>query len=435
MGFSGNMLNSKITVWRWISLATGLATIVAIATSSVLVAQAATLSEQFETGAKASYAAANVTLSTGVWNLNEALIGGSTSDRYLGTQSARVRNSGRITMQFDRTTGAGVVTIAHAKFGSDANTSWQFWCSTNRGSTWTQIGATIITSSTTLQTATFTPNIAGQVRCEVRKTDGTTNRTNIDNIQIGDYGTTATTLPAGTGPFFDTVNNPVSGLAFPAGTPTDVTPVPPTLSAFDQAVLNLCGAPGKVVTRSEFQTLMANNPATLANIKTRMGVSSAVSDATFLNNLTDIWFNVSGFNHVLCGEPVSGGSIGGLHFAGRYLQLQNQGLAGRLNNNTAREEVVPGAIYTIGAKVIVNGGTSQSTIKGFGYTLNAEDLLALGGYIYTRNPNTTSTNIACRANTNDGGFSFTSIFVARSGGIRTFYPDATPSTADPVCNP
>lgn len=143
--------------------------------------------ENFETGTKTAYAAANVTLTTGVWNLNDALLGNSASDVKNGTQSARVRNSGKLTMQFDRSTGASTVTILHAKYGGDASSTWQLWYSTNGGSTYTQTGATITTSSTTLQTASFTVNVAGTIRFEIRKTDGSANRINFDDISINDY--------------------------------------------------------------------------------------------------------------------------------------------------------------------------------------------------------------------------------------------------------
>jgi hypothetical protein len=145
--------------------------------------------ENFETGAKTAYTAADVTLGTGLWNLNDALLGNSTSDRKNGTQSARVRNSGKLTMKFNRTAGAGTVTIAHAKYGTDASSTWQLWYSTNSGSTYTQTGAAVTTSSTALQTASFTVNISGAIRFEIRKTDGTTNRINFDDIAIADFGT------------------------------------------------------------------------------------------------------------------------------------------------------------------------------------------------------------------------------------------------------
>ena len=143
--------------------------------------------EGFETGSKTAYAAADVTLGTGVWNMNDALIGTSTSDIKNGTASARVRNSGTITMTFNITTGASTVTIKHAKYGSDASSTWQLWYSINSGSTWTQTGSTITTSATTLQTASFTVNISGTIRFDIRKTDGSANRINFDDISVSDY--------------------------------------------------------------------------------------------------------------------------------------------------------------------------------------------------------------------------------------------------------
>ena len=146
-----------------------------------------TVSEDFEAGTKTSYAAADVTFGSGVWNLNDALVGTSSSDRKNGAKSVRTRNSGKITMKFNRTDGAGVVSVKHAKYGSDANSTWQLWYSTNSGSSWTQTGSTITTSSTTLSTASFTVNVAGTIRFEIRKTDGTTNRVNFDDFVINDY--------------------------------------------------------------------------------------------------------------------------------------------------------------------------------------------------------------------------------------------------------
>lgn len=146
-----------------------------------------TVSEGFETGSKTSYAAANVTLGSGVWNLNEALIGNTTSDRKSGVASARVRNSGKVSMTFNRTDGISTVSVKHAKYGTDANTTWELWYSINSGSTWTKSGSTVTSSSTTLATATFTINVTGTIRLEIRKTDGTTNRVNIDDIIINDY--------------------------------------------------------------------------------------------------------------------------------------------------------------------------------------------------------------------------------------------------------
>ncbi|MCI1188044.1 hydrolase [Hymenobacter sp. DH14] len=143
--------------------------------------------EGFETGTKTAYTTGSVTLGSGSWTLNDALIGNTTADAKTGSWSARVRNSGSLSMNFDLTGGAGVVTVAHAKYGTDAASTWELWASANSGSSYAKVGSTITSSSTSLSTASFTVNIAGNVRLQVRKTDGSTNRINIDNITVESY--------------------------------------------------------------------------------------------------------------------------------------------------------------------------------------------------------------------------------------------------------
>jgi endonuclease G, mitochondrial len=149
---------------------------------------ALTTSETFEAGSKTAYAAGNVTLSSGVWALNDALIGTTTSDVKAGAKAGRIRNSGTIEMTFDRSTGAGTVTVSHAAFGTDSNGSWGLFSSTNQGATWTQEGAAVTTAGHTLATASFAVNRTGAVRLQIRKLDGGANRINIDDISIGDPG-------------------------------------------------------------------------------------------------------------------------------------------------------------------------------------------------------------------------------------------------------
>jgi len=148
---------------------------------------AVTLSEGFETGSKTGFAAADVTLGSGVWNLSDTLIGTLSTDVKTGTKSARIRNSGKITMRFDRTAGAGTVTIHHASFGTDASGTWGLFASQNGGTTWTQVGSSKTTAAGAFATATFTVNLAGTIRFDIRKLDGGANRINIDDITISDF--------------------------------------------------------------------------------------------------------------------------------------------------------------------------------------------------------------------------------------------------------
>jgi endonuclease G len=141
-----------------------------------------TLSETFESGTKAAYTVGNVTLGSGSWSLDDALIGNLSTDLKTGTQSVRIRNTGIVNMNFNAT-GANTISISHGIFGSDGSSTWQLWISTNSGSSYSQVGSTI-TSTTSFQTATFTVSVTGTYRLSIRKVSGGTNRINIDNITV-----------------------------------------------------------------------------------------------------------------------------------------------------------------------------------------------------------------------------------------------------------
>jgi endonuclease G len=153
------------------------------------------IAEDFETGSKTAYAIASVTLGTGSWTMDEALIGNTTSDAKVGTASARIRNTGKVEMNFNFSNGASTVTVSHALYGADGSSTWQLWMSTNSGSTWSQVGSTVTTSSTSLSTASFTVNVSGNVRFSVRKVSGGTNRINVDEITINPSSGGGGTIP------------------------------------------------------------------------------------------------------------------------------------------------------------------------------------------------------------------------------------------------
>ncbi|KAA9333095.1 hydrolase [Hymenobacter busanensis] len=143
--------------------------------------------EGFESGTKTAYTLGSVTLGSGSWTLDDALLGNTTADPKTGAQSARIRNVGSLSMNFDVSGGAGVVTVGHALYGTDGSSTWELWASTNGGSSYSKVGSTITTSSTMLQTASFTANLSGSVRLQIRKVSGGTNRLNIDNVDIQTY--------------------------------------------------------------------------------------------------------------------------------------------------------------------------------------------------------------------------------------------------------
>jgi hypothetical protein len=161
--------------------------------------QSVSASEGFEVGASSpktaydvsptgSSSGDNVTLQGKSWNMFDALIGNLSGDLKSGAWSVRVRNTGKITMLFDVTTGISTVTIKHGTYSNDAASQWGLWYSVNSGSSWTQSGSSVTTTST-LQTHSFTINVTGIVRLEIRKVSGSSNRINFDDIIINDHGT------------------------------------------------------------------------------------------------------------------------------------------------------------------------------------------------------------------------------------------------------
>lgn len=238
-------------------------------------------------------------------------------------------------------------------------------------------------------------------------------------------------------PFFDDVDNPEIHKV-PQNQPADITPQPPVLNNFDKAVLETCGAIGTRVKASDFKQLMSENPDVLRKIKDALGGQLRpvrTTDAEFLDDLTSVWFESRGFEHIFCGEIKGPEEIGGLHFIGRYLQLQNEGIGGRLPNNLLNEEVDPGVIYTLGVVIKQGDENVTDTVKGYDYVSNAEELLlnatkavkaqgnVRGGCLFTVDDKET-------------GKSFKARLFKGQRAIDTFYPDATPvdkPTTDRPC--
>lgn len=140
--------------------------------------------EDFENASKQAYAGATVTFADGDWYFDDALIGSLSGDAKNGSQSVRMRNSGSITMNFDLPEGASAIALKYAKYNRDPQTSFAVFYSTDGGSSWTQTGSEISVKKSNLQTATFNLNVTGNVRFQIRKTDGSSDRLNIDDITV-----------------------------------------------------------------------------------------------------------------------------------------------------------------------------------------------------------------------------------------------------------
>lgn len=164
--------------------------------------------ENFEEGDKASYAPANIEITTGSWHFNDALIGTLDSDKKNGLRAARIRN-GFIRMDFDYPMGLGELSFYAANFSSDSGGALQVSFSTDQGTTWEELGENITLTSELTQ-YTIAGSIEGNVRLRFDKTAG--NRINIDDVLISDYIETSdhpailirvNDIPYGNGSTFD----------------------------------------------------------------------------------------------------------------------------------------------------------------------------------------------------------------------------------------
>ena len=141
--------------------------------------------EGFEDASKSSYANDDVVIeNSGSWNFSDALIGSLANDRKYGSKSARIRNSGHILMNFDMTNGVESLSIRHAAYGSDGDSTWQLVISYDGGATWVTAGDIITTNSTILNTVVYELNEVASARYGIVKLSGGANRINIDNIEM-----------------------------------------------------------------------------------------------------------------------------------------------------------------------------------------------------------------------------------------------------------
>ena len=238
-------------------------------------------------------------------------------------------------------------------------------------------------------------------------------------------------------PFFDQDNNPVT-VSVPRSRKVDITPVPPQLNAFDRKVLNTCGTFGSKVGTISIRRLLAESPQVVQQIKQAVGgelFSGRRSENQFRDDLVTIWSNRGAFEHIFCGQIRGSNQIGGLHFVGRYLQLQNQGIAGRLPNNSKAEEVIDGEIYTLGVEVRQGDRVvTKDSKKGYSYVSNAQEILIDATRAFKSFRNTSNVNRACLYTVRDSSAPpFKAVFVNTNRAIVTFYPDATPKPNEASC--
>lgn len=145
--------------------------------------------ESFDDASKSRYEGGNITVSSGQWYLENAMIGSADNDQKEGVKSIRMKETAKLSMKFDIPSGIQQVRFKYGVYQLDKESSFELWASTNSGTSWNKVSSTITATDKSLQDALFNVNLQQSARIEIRKTDGSANRLNIDNISLITYGT------------------------------------------------------------------------------------------------------------------------------------------------------------------------------------------------------------------------------------------------------
>ena len=148
----------------------------------------------------------------------------------------------------------------------------------------------------------------------------------------------------------------------------------------------------------------------------------------FKDELTAVWFDAGGFEHVFCGEPRAD-ELGGLHYRGRYLDLQEQGIAGLMSGAECRATEVEPPVYTVGVRYRLPGGGPLRTAcpKGYAYDLGAARPAARRDHGLSRTPTAARAEMCLEEIAAPVGDAYFAVVVVRGDAIRTFYPDLSPA--------
>lgn len=146
-----------------------------------------TITEDFENANKPSYLVADANMTTGSWNLDNALVGNLAADLKNGTKSIRMK-TGTVTMNYD-IKGLQMLYISHARYGKDSSSTWQLLMSTDGGTTFSQLGNDMVEKSTKMVLDSFKISTTASVRFRIKNVGSTKDtRINLDDITFKGAG-------------------------------------------------------------------------------------------------------------------------------------------------------------------------------------------------------------------------------------------------------
>ncbi len=139
--------------------------------------------EDFETGAKGGYAAAEVKCAAATWWMSDALLGKDANNNI--ATSLRIKSTGVVEMRNDKTGGCDSLWFYAGNYNNDSGATLTVSYSLDSGQTWTEL--------TTLQTFEgwkrygFAIQQPGNIRLQFRGGGTSGKRLNIDDIQMSNY--------------------------------------------------------------------------------------------------------------------------------------------------------------------------------------------------------------------------------------------------------
>ncbi|PJJ60045.1 DNA/RNA non-specific endonuclease [Hymenobacter chitinivorans] len=182
------------------------------------------LLETFEAGSKGAYSTADETLTTGAWHFEDALIGSADEDHKNGQHAARLRNQGKLRMNFDAPAGVRSIRISAAAYGNDPASTWELWGSVDGGRSFRRIGQPVRTQGPRLAVNTFSGGTTNRLRLEIRKTGGS-GRLNIDDVQLETTGGSVAAGNSNAGPAPTPSSSAGQGTSLPPATTRKATAV------------------------------------------------------------------------------------------------------------------------------------------------------------------------------------------------------------------
>lgn len=257
------------------------------------VVQNYSLTENFDYGTKTSYAKADVNLSTGSWNFDNALLGNLAADLKNGSQSIRMK-TGAITMNFD-INNLTTVYIKHGKYGTDAASTWQLFKSTDGGATYTQVGKDMVENNTTLVIDSFKVDATGKVRLQIKDiSTSSTPRLNIDDITFKGTGDPGVTVNVPDTDPVDTVGTSAPSAARGVTVGADAPP-----ANGDNSNLLFGNPSGALASAASGDNYLINQGYYVESYSSTRGTPNWVSwhlDATNTTNVTDRLNNFASFS-------------------------------------------------------------------------------------------------------------------------------------------